>query len=39
MNLRNPFLVVALANGVIVPVSADISFSAMDNKLVQTITG
>jgi hypothetical protein len=38
-NLRNPFIMVASLDGKIVPFSADISFSAMDNKLVQTLTG
>ena len=38
-NLRKPVLVVALPCGVLVPISADVTFSAMDNKLTQTLTG
>ena len=38
-NMRNPFIMVAQPDGKIVPFSADISFAAMDNKLVQTLTG
>ena len=30
---------VALLNGVLFPISADVSFFAMDNKLTQTLTG
>ena len=39
MNLRAPVVCVALLSGKIVPISADVNFSAMDNKLTQTLSG
>ena len=38
-NLRSPIVVVALQSGKLVPISADVNFGAMDNKLTQTLTG
>ena len=38
-NLRAPVLIVALQSGELVPISADVNFGAMDNKLTKIITG
>ena len=38
-NLRAPVVIVALQSGKLVPISADVNFGAMDNKLTKTLTG
>ena len=38
-NLRAPVICIAMQSGKLVPISADVNFGAMDNKLTQTLTG
>ena len=38
-NLRVPVIIIAMESGILVPISTDLNFGAMDNKLTKMVTG